>query len=67
MTFAAAGGLAIETTALRKEFGAVVAVKGLTLKVPRGEIFGFLGPNGAGKSTSIKMLLGLVRRTSGGP
>ncbi|HVX39458.1 MAG TPA: ABC transporter ATP-binding protein [Gemmatimonadaceae bacterium] len=55
----------IDTHALRKEFGRTVAVKGLTLQVPRGEIFGFLGPNGAGKSTSIKMLLGLVHPTSG--
>jgi ABC-2 type transport system ATP-binding protein len=42
-----------------------VAVRGLTLEVPRGEVFGFLGPNGAGKSTSIKMLLGLVSPTGG--
>jgi ABC-2 type transport system ATP-binding protein len=50
---------------LRKEFGGKVAVRDLTLTVPRGEIFGFLGPNGAGKSTSIKMLLGLAKPTSG--
>jgi ABC-2 type transport system ATP-binding protein len=55
----------IQTAGLRKEFGAQVAVRGLTLAVPKGEIFGFLGPNGAGKSTSIKMLLGLVRPTAG--
>jgi ABC-2 type transport system ATP-binding protein len=42
-----------------------VAVRALSLTVARGSIFGFLGPNGAGKSTSIKMLLGLVRPTSG--
>ena len=40
-------------------------MRNLSLTVRRGEIFGFLGPNGAGKSTSIKMLLGLVRQTSG--
>lgn len=40
-------------------------MRALSLTVPRGSIFGFLGPNGAGKSTSIKMLLGLVRPTSG--
>src|SRR5499427_8599316 len=57
--------LAIRTRGLRKLFGSQVAVEGLTLDVPRGEIFGFLGPNGAGKSTSIKMLLGLVAPTSG--
>lgn len=56
---------AIETRGLRKVFGSHVAVRDLSLAVPRGEIFGFLGPNGAGKSTSIKMLLGLVHPTSG--
>jgi ABC-2 type transport system ATP-binding protein len=57
--------LAIHTRGLRKIFGGKVAVRNLTLDVPRGEIFGFLGPNGAGKSTSVKMLLGLVFPTSG--
>ncbi len=57
--------LAIETTSLRKEFGAKVAVADLTLTVRQGEVFGFLGPNGAGKTTSVKMLLGLVAPTSG--
>ena len=57
--------LAIETTGLRKTFGSKVAVGGLSLRVRRGEIFGFLGPNGAGKSTSVKMLLGLVKPTGG--
>ena len=50
---------------MRKVFGDKVAVRDLTLCVPRGEIFGFLGPNGAGKSTSIKMILGLATPTSG--
>ncbi len=59
------GGLAIETEHLRKEFGAKVAVEDLTLTVPKGEVFGFLGPNGAGKTTSVKVLMGLVRATSG--
>jgi ABC-2 type transport system ATP-binding protein len=57
---------AIETAALRREFGRNVAVAGLSLAVPHGEVFGFLGPNGAGKTTSIKLLLGLVPPTSGG-
>ncbi len=57
---------ALEAQALRKDFGSKVAVQDLTLSVPRGEVFGFLGPNGAGKTTSIKMLLGLVRPTTGG-
>src|SRR6266540_3830000 len=56
---------AIETEELRKVFGDRAAVKGLTLQVEQGEVFGFLGPNGAGKTTSIKMLLGLVSPTSG--
>ena len=56
---------AIDTHELRKVFGEQVAVKGLTLQVKQGEVFGFLGPNGAGKTTSIKMLLGLVAPTSG--
>jgi ABC-2 type transport system ATP-binding protein len=56
---------AIETRSLRKVFGMRPAVRGLTLAVRPGEIFGFLGPNGAGKSTSIKMLLGLVRPSAG--
>jgi ABC-2 type transport system ATP-binding protein len=55
----------IETQDLRKTYGAVVAVDGLTLSVGRGEVFGFLGPNGAGKTTTVKMLLGLVHPTSG--
>ncbi len=56
---------AIETNQLRKVFGEYAAVKGLTLQVQQGEVFGFLGPNGAGKTTSIKMLLGLTAPTSG--
>ena len=61
----AAPDLAIATRSLRKVFDGKVAVRSLTLEVPRGEIFGFLGPNGAGKSTSLKMLLGLVTPTRG--
>jgi len=57
--------LAIRTRGLRKVYGGKVAVRNLTLDVPRGEVFGFLGPNGAGKSTCVKMLLGLVFPTSG--
>src|SRR5688500_16942828 len=56
---------AIKTDQLRKVFGEFAAVKGLTLQVEQGEVFGFLGPNGAGKTTSIKMLLGLISPTSG--
>jgi ABC-2 type transport system ATP-binding protein len=62
---APAPDLAIATRGLRKVFDGKVAVRNLTLEVPRGEIFGFLGPNGAGKSTSVKMLLGLMAPTRG--
>jgi ABC-2 type transport system ATP-binding protein len=55
----------LETTALTKTFGEKVAVDALTLAVEAGEFYGFLGPNGAGKSTSIKMIVGLLRPTSG--
>jgi ABC-2 type transport system ATP-binding protein len=55
----------IDAAGLRKDYGTRTAVRDLTLQVGRGEAFGFLGPNGAGKSTSIKMLLGLVKPTSG--
>jgi ABC-2 type transport system ATP-binding protein len=60
-----ASDLAIRARGLRKVFSGKVAVRNLTLDVPRGEVFGFLGPNGAGKSTSVKMLLGLIFPTSG--
>ncbi|NIR43068.1 MAG: ATP-binding cassette domain-containing protein, partial [Gemmatimonadetes bacterium] len=56
---------AIRTRNLSKRFGAVEALKGLDLEVPPNSIFGFLGPNGAGKTTTIKLLLGLVRPTTG--
>ena len=44
---------AIEVTDLRKRYGAVEALAGLTMRVGRGEVFGFLGPNGAGKTTTV--------------
>ena len=55
----------ISTRALSKRYGDVTAVDGLDLDVRRGEIYGFLGRNGAGKTTTIRMLLGLIRPTSG--
>jgi len=57
--------LAIETTGLTRDFGALRAVDDLDLQVPRGCFYGFLGPNGAGKSTTIKMLTGLLAPTGG--
>lgn len=50
---------------LHKRFGRATALGGLDLEVRAGEVHGFLGPNGAGKSTTIRILLGLVRATSG--
>ncbi|WP_295781451.1 ABC transporter ATP-binding protein [uncultured Microbacterium sp.] len=58
-------GQVIELAGLTKRFGAVAAVDGLTARVEPGRVTGFLGPNGAGKTTSLRMLLGLVRPTSG--
>jgi ABC-2 type transport system ATP-binding protein len=50
---------------LTKRYGRSRGVEQLSLTVPRGEVFGFLGPNGAGKTTTIRMLLGLLRPSSG--
>jgi ABC-type multidrug transport system ATPase subunit len=58
--------LVIETRDLTKRYdGRIIAVDRLALRVRRGEVYGFLGPNGAGKTTTLRMLLGLVRPTSG--
>ena len=57
--------VALHTEDLTKRFGARIAVDRLTIRVERGDIYGFLGPNGAGKSTTLRMLLGLVRPTAG--
>src|SRR5579883_3602217 len=50
---------------LHKSYGTVQAVKGISMNVERGEIFGFLGPNGAGKTTTIRCMLDVIRPTSG--
>jgi ABC-2 type transport system ATP-binding protein len=55
----------IDVRDLHKNFGHVRALNGLDLQVGEGEIHGFLGPNGAGKSTTIRILLGILRATSG--
>ncbi len=55
----------IEINSLTKDFKKLRAVDNLNLSVYKGDVFGFLGPNGAGKSTTIRMLLSLVRQTSG--
>ena len=58
--------VAISTEGLSKTYNGTTALKSLDLKVPEHSIFGFLGPNGAGKTTTIKLLLGLIKPTSGG-
>ena len=56
---------AVHTDNLTKRYGPLLALDGLTLRVPAGEVFGFLGPNGAGKSTTIRLMLGLARPSGG--
>src|SRR5689334_15344239 len=56
---------AIQVTELTKRFGDFTAVNGINFEVHHGEIFGFLGPNGSGKTTTIRMMLGLMKPTSG--
>lgn len=56
---------AIDTHQLTRRFGQRETVKQINLKVPKREVYGFLGPNGAGKTTTIRMLLGLIRSSSG--
>ena len=55
----------VETSGLGKSYGSITAVQDLNLSVRRGEVYGFLGPNGAGKTTTLRMLLGLIRPSSG--
>jgi ABC-2 type transport system ATP-binding protein len=50
---------------LRKEYGRLAAIDNLNIEVAPGEIFGFLGPNGAGKTTTIRVMMGILRATSG--
>ncbi len=57
--------IALQAERLTKRYGALTAVKSLTLQVYAGEVFGFLGPNGAGKTTSINMMCGLLRPDAG--
>src|SRR6266705_5814332 len=65
VTTAAGEGLALETRALTKRFGGLVAVDGLTMAVPRGQIRGLIGPNGSGKTTTVNVLSGLYRPDGG--
>ena len=59
------GSPAIHTVDLRKDFRNTTALRGLSMTVGRGEVFGFLGPNGAGKTTAVKLLLALIRPSAG--
>jgi len=59
------GPLAVSTTGPTKRFGNRTVVDDVALAIPSGSVCGFVGPNGAGKTTTIRMLLGLVRATSG--
>ena len=56
---------AVETHDLTRRFGNLVAVRGLSLRIEQGEVFGLLGPNGSGKTTTIRMLCGLIEPTAG--
>jgi ABC-type multidrug transport system ATPase subunit len=60
-----ADGYAIETDGLTRRFGAFVAVDGVTLRIPKGHLYGFLGLNGAGKTTTIRMLTTLLPPSGG--
>ena len=62
---AASGDLAIRVTNLRKQYGAVEAVRGISLGVHKGEIFGLIGPDGAGKTSTFQILAGVMEATSG--
>ncbi|HEX7230463.1 MAG TPA: ATP-binding cassette domain-containing protein, partial [Candidatus Binatia bacterium] len=55
----------IQLIDLTKRYGKLAAVDGLNLEVPAGQIFGFLGPNGAGKTTTIRVMMGILKATSG--
>jgi len=56
---------AVETRNLTRRFGALTAVRQLTLRIEEGEVFGLLGPNGSGKTTTIRMLCGLLEPSEG--
>src|SRR5438876_10341711 len=56
---------AIEVEGLRKSYGSLEAVRGVSFEVAEGEVFGLLGPNGAGKTTTVEILEGYRTRTSG--
>lgn len=56
----------IEIRNLKKSFGKQQALRGVDLTLKEGEVYGFIGPNGAGKSTTIRIILGILKKNSGG-
>jgi ABC-2 type transport system ATP-binding protein len=58
-------GTILEVNNLRKTYGRIEALKGVSFSVARGDVFGYLGPNGAGKTTTLRIILGLVRQNAG--
>jgi ABC-2 type transport system ATP-binding protein len=60
-----AADLALRASGLTKRYGRTLALDGLDLAIPAGEVYGYLGPNGAGKTTTIRLVLGLQRPTAG--
>ena len=58
-------GDVVDAQELTKTFGEEVAVNSLTMKVPRGTIFGFIGPSGCGKTTTVRLMTGILKPTSG--
>lgn len=62
---ASVGDTAVMLSGVSKCYGNTVAVRDLSLEIPRGELFAFLGPNGAGKTTTIKMIVGLLKPNEG--
>ena len=65
MTGAPPEELAVATRGLVKSYGRHVALTGLDMSVPRGQVYGFLGPNGSGKTTALRLLTGLLRPNAG--
>lgn len=55
----------LELKHLKKYYGSLCGIEDISLKINKGEIYGFIGPNGAGKSTTIRTIMGLINKTNG--